>query len=517
MTIRELVAGMFSRTSSGARQGQLGLRVLGRVVLILLAAVVVTALVDLWAHGLAPWDLRPTPAAHAALASTVSRAMNNLTAMVLAFIALAVPLTANMYTPRLIDVFVTDRVNLVVLVFFMVMGAFALFSQATAVAAWAPTAQYVALAVGGITGFVILLPYYLYVLSFLDPDRIIALVAARVTDELPAVQERRRPQRIAQDRFDSRLRHLGNVILRAVDRADRDTTLRAIEALGGVLDEYDRVRDDLPDDWFDVPRERFTGASAEALDLIVSERIWVEHVALGQLLLAFQGTLARMPDAASAVSFATRRIALRTSERGHDAVLRLAVRYFNTYLRASIRKRDGHAIYDVLHQYRRLAGELCGTRPDTVAAIAAHLRYYGEFARLAGVPFVHDLVGYELAELAADAHGCSSEAFAGVLDVTLGMAADGGGARLAVSRAVLAARLADAGDIAAEARVADALRHLPVEALAAARDRIARSADAVFWEVTDRQTNLDHVPDALRPHALSVLGRAIDAAGRGAG
>src|SRR6266849_859498 len=60
-----------------------------------------------------PWhDLAATPRAGAALASTVSRAFNNLTAMVLTFIALAVPITANMYTPKLIDIFVRDKVNI---------------------------------------------------------------------------------------------------------------------------------------------------------------------------------------------------------------------------------------------------------------------------------------------------------------------------------------------------------------------------------------------------------------------
>lgn len=102
--------------------------------------------------------LEITPAATRALASTVSRAFNNLMTMVLAFIALAVPITANMYTPRLIEIFVRDRVNLVVLLFYALMGANAVFVQALGLDQWSPYVMYWLLAVSGAVGFVILIP-----------------------------------------------------------------------------------------------------------------------------------------------------------------------------------------------------------------------------------------------------------------------------------------------------------------------------------------------------------------------
>src|SRR4051812_39611479 len=66
-----------------------------------------------------PWSqLHATSRAGQGLASSVSRAFNNLTAMVLTFIALAVPITANMYTPKLIEIFVRDKINIAAMVFF---------------------------------------------------------------------------------------------------------------------------------------------------------------------------------------------------------------------------------------------------------------------------------------------------------------------------------------------------------------------------------------------------------------
>ena len=49
--------------------------------------------------------------------SPMARAYNNVLAMLLATIGLAIPLTANMHTPKLIDMFLRDRINRFVLAF----------------------------------------------------------------------------------------------------------------------------------------------------------------------------------------------------------------------------------------------------------------------------------------------------------------------------------------------------------------------------------------------------------------
>src|SRR6478672_8852824 len=54
--------------------------------------------------------------------SPMARAYNNVLAMLIATIGLAIPLTANMHTPKLIEMFLRDRVNRWVLSF-MAFGA----------------------------------------------------------------------------------------------------------------------------------------------------------------------------------------------------------------------------------------------------------------------------------------------------------------------------------------------------------------------------------------------------------
>src|SRR4051812_34752818 len=54
--------------------------------------------------------------------SPTARAYNNILAMVLATVALAIPLTANMYIAKLIDMFLRDRVNQFMLFFWAILA-----------------------------------------------------------------------------------------------------------------------------------------------------------------------------------------------------------------------------------------------------------------------------------------------------------------------------------------------------------------------------------------------------------
>src|SRR5450432_4196906 len=59
--------------------------------------------------------------------SPMARAYNNVLAMLIATIGLAIPLTANMHTPKLIEMFLKDRINRWVLSFITVGAAHVLW------------------------------------------------------------------------------------------------------------------------------------------------------------------------------------------------------------------------------------------------------------------------------------------------------------------------------------------------------------------------------------------------------
>src|SRR6185369_4073965 len=134
----------------------------------------------------------------------------------------------------------------------------AIWGQALMYDQWSPATMYTALWVSGVVGFVVLIPYYFYVLSFLDPTKIIGRVTRILHEEFDAILARVRPVPEARRRLDQEVLNLGNVILRAVDRTDRDVSLDAILGLQGVVMRYVEIAPQLPDEWFEVEPALFT-------------------------------------------------------------------------------------------------------------------------------------------------------------------------------------------------------------------------------------------------------------------
>lgn len=456
------------------------------------------------------WDsLETTSGMGKALASTVSRAFNNLLTMVLGFVSLAIPLTANMYTPKLVEIFFSDRLNIAALLFFAAMGAHAVFAQWVMFDQWAPVTHVTALWISGVIGFIVLIPYYLYVLDFLNPVTIIERVRDRIISELPKVG--REPSGELQPHVQDRIMQLGNVILRAVDRADRDVAIDAIAALEHTYLAYARIKPSLPAEWFEVRPSMFPGLSSRAIALLNRDRTWFEHRCLSQLHLAYVASLAKMPDAVGAISVVNRRLALHNVETGDDAAVALSIRYFNTFVRTALTKRDLHATYDVFHQYRGLAVELLAVRPDRSREIARHLRYYGEFARVSGLPFVFELASAEIAQIVGGAFERNSPQADEILAEFEATGQTGQSPRFAKAAALLAAQFAAADRKPQLARMRAMLASIIPETLSAARRDVAATTDPVFWEVTDRQVNLDWVEPERRDAVLAVLDEFIAA------
>lgn len=494
MTVRKL---------NGPMQ-RLALRFLGALLCGLAVLFVAEALWELWRQGVDPLSLSFDPSAARALASTVSRAFNNLLAMVLSFVAIAIPITANMYTPKLVEIFFTDRVNQAVLSFYAAMGAHAIYCQSVFVDGWTPDIHVWVLSTSGVFGFVVVIPYYVYVLDFLNPSTIIRRVRERVTDQFGQIPAEG-PFSDSRRRLDDRILQLGNVVLRAVDRSDRDVALEAIRALDDSLIAYSKVKPRLPDVWYRVERERFPGRSDEAMELLHSERTWVEHKTLLQLYLAYEAALAKMPDAVSAISLINGRVGLRASAVRDDAVLTLAIRFFNTFVRAAIAKRDVHAVFDVLHEYRTLAVDLLATRSEHVVEIGRHFRYYAGLARDAGMTFIQELTAADFAEVVRAAYERDAVVAPRLFDAFTALCEEGRGPRFAKSQAMLHASLEALGRQEECARLRRLLTTARTEDLQTATADIEGTGNPVFWEVTDRQVNLDFVPEGERENVLAVL------------
>ena len=117
--------------------------------------------------------------------SPMARAYNNLLAMLIATIGLAIPLTANMHTPKLIEMFLRDRLNQTILIFGAFGAANVLFIDYIIGPGFAPVWAIRFAVLGVLFGWTILIPYFFYVVRFVDPSNILLRLKQRVLDTGP--------------------------------------------------------------------------------------------------------------------------------------------------------------------------------------------------------------------------------------------------------------------------------------------------------------------------------------------
>ena len=447
--------------------------------------------------------------------SPMARAYNNVLAMLLATIGLAIPLTANMHTPKLIDMFLRDRTNQVMLGLFAFGAGHVLWVDYVIGPKFAPMWAFRLAVVGAVLGWAALIPYFFYVVRFLDPSNILARLKAQIERVVEDAAAGRREPDAAQDAVHERLYQVGTLILKALDRADRSVALEGIWAFKRLLDHYGRHKARMPAAWFKIDRKDFVGLSGEALELLNEERTWFEQKALTQLFFCYQSALSKASDVISSVSDATRVIASQDAARNDERALALAVRFFNNYLREAIKKKDVHAIYDLFYQYRVLGRDACD-RPALLRQIAHYFRVYAAAAAAAGLDFVPQLCAFDLGSLtrsAFEAHSPAAPDLLGEVCALKHVSPSGAPLPLVVKAKVkLGAFLVEAGLAAEAARLRDDLAGLPADALAAVEHDLVTLAERAFWEVTDRQVNLEWVPPERRPHVTTFVAQVRAAA-----
>jgi hypothetical protein len=455
-------------------------------------------------------DLQFTPSMIRSVTSPIARAYNNTLALILTFIGLAIPITANMYTPKLIEIFVRDKVNLFVLCLYAVLTAHSILAVTLSFDKYAGVIPFWITFIGAIVGWTMILPYYFYVLGFLNPTTIIQRVKGTLIDSIRAASKARGSDiREAQDQVNNRITHLGSVLLRAVDRADRDVAIDAVKAHVDVLRQLRDVKKKMDGKFFDVGDEILVGMSRAAVNFVVQSQIWIEQKLLGQMILAFNGALGKMPDGVSSLSDAVKVIADEEARRGSPEALDLQIRVLNTFLREALKKKDTFSIYNVLYNYKSLAKKLLDDRPDKVPELARHLKYYAEFSRIQGVPFIYELTGYELGDIAEYAYDHRAKQAEEVLEVLLALEGAGASVRLVKARVILGSYfLQREKEYSAElARIVTSLEGVPVALLAQARKEITATTSRIFWEVTDRGINLDYVDDERKKHVYALFDR----------
>lgn len=468
-------------------------------------------------------DVALTHDAHRGLVATLTRphvgsalqAVAGLPEVVVAVLGIAitvvsiiVELASSRYTGRIADLFIKDPVNFLALGIFVVTSVHCMWVLLEFDPPFEPiVGASVTLGLSTVS-ILLLLPYFAYVFHFLGPDQVVERLRQHTSQVIAGAHGKRGDDLDEQKRLSvGAIEQLADMALHAIEKKDKGIAMAGVEALRKITTVYLDVKQRLPADWFIVRgatanNPDFVSMSAEVLEDLAARRTWVEMKLLRQYHSIYGEALNRMRDINYLVAINTRLIAEAAAARKDGEVLQLAIKFFNTFLRATVNARDVRTAYNVLNQYRVLAEFLLTNGEEPRASeIAGYFKYYGQLAFGSGLSFVLETVAYDLCTLNELAFDVRSPARDRLLEVFLQVDKESETTvQEAALRGVRKAQVKLAtyylfhGDEAAARRIYEDMRDERPERLASIRDELESVESKEFWEVIDRVQNFDYLP-----------------------
>lgn len=454
--------------------------------------------------------------------NTNAAALTTAMAVLIALVLLTVQLAAQRYSFSVIDIFVHDRVNAILVGLFIITIVFNLWLGLVLKETYIP--PFATLVAMGLTTlcFGLLPPYILYLFDAIRADRILDHVQERFIEATaPAdnlVMLDRRHAMAAR-----RMYQMGDIAQTAVSLGDSAVARHSVWVMFWAASQYLERKSSLPPAWFAVDERRYLGRHELIAQEIEQSRIWVEAQILDELREVFVATLNRHHDVNATVAVVARQLGEKAIERDDAGLISCILKYINTFLRAAINQGDVRAGYHVLHQYRLLADFALERRPDLAVKIADRISYYGDAATGGPLLWMSAAAAYDLRILAelAQARGATDEVVAAIIgnvaDTIHRGEARSSPALLQIYKMAIAlgGYFLHFGEDDDVQTLAALLAGTPEATLRRASAELTVVDDPSFWELTDRVVNFDYVEPSVRTRLPEFIGLVLQASATG--
>ncbi|MBN2344665.1 MAG: DUF2254 domain-containing protein [Deltaproteobacteria bacterium] len=428
-------------------------------------------------------------------------------------VAIIVELASNRYTARITDLFMSSGVNITILGFFVVTGMLCLWVTVTTGShqmvphvGSSVTIIFVAICL------LLLLPYFAFVFNFLNPHNIIDRMAGSVFSAITSGgSDEHQPVRMKKHTVRG-IEQLADVASGAIESKDKVVCMHAVDALGRLACDYLDTKSELNESWFTLTtdvRENpdFVSMQKDVLTKIEQKHYWLEMKILRQFQMLYGESLNRMRDINYLLAINTRKIAERALQNDDEAIVALCVKFFNTYMRATINAKDVRTAYNILNQYRLLAQNVLENHKALIAIdIAKRFKYYGQLGFSMGLPFVLETAAYDLCDLNEMAYKLDTPAKQQLLDIFLDVdkEAEENHSMEASLRGVRKAQiklatfyLVEGAEELAKCIFNDMKDEIPSR-LSSIREELKNIKTKEFWEINDRGINFDYLESDRR-------------------
>lgn len=437
--------------------------------------------------------------------------------IVITVVSIVVQLAATRYTPRIADMFFRDRTNLAVLTFFVIACINAVWVSVSVTRSFLPHVSIIFTMVLVTASLLLMVPYFAYVFDFLDPDQVVGRIQEQAVASATPERVNAAELALRQRRALVGVEQLSDIAVNAVSQKDKAIAGGSVDAVKDLVVTYLSKKESISHTWFSISpwlrqNPDFVSLARESVDDLADKHLWLEWKALRQYQSIYNESLGEMPDINHLIAINTRYIGEAAIDARDTEALNLAVKFFNTYLRATLNKQQVRTAYNVLNQYRQLAERAMAMgQQHLVEEVAFYFKYYGQIAHGMDLGFVTETVAYDLATLCERAFAQEAPSHDSVLRMLLELDKEAEsqaqetmlrGVRKA--QAKLASFYLTGGGEEFARRIFTDMKDERPERLRSIRDELLRIETKDYWEVIDRGTNFDYV-DGTRKAQLKVF------------
>lgn len=381
------------------------------VLLILLLRVIAPAL---------PWLLSPERIQNQGtlheFVGTLAQVLSGVLGFTISVVAIVVQLSASR-SPKVTELFLKEKVNFLIISFLIVANLVSVWTSLVLSVSEKPLALILLNLILGTLSFLVLIPYFIFVFNFLQPVSIIHRIEQQfrqtITRPLTDTQIA-----IAHRQCLSTLDEFKNIATSSIQQRETPILLEALDSLKNTAMFYGAYKSHLVKDWFiftpSIHRDPdFVSLETVTINEIETQQTWLEVKIFRQYQSIFSDSLNYFREACYIVAINTREIAEQALRQNDSQIAHLAIKFFNTYLRAVITIPDIRTAYTLVKEYRLLAeaalNESNVLRRETtepawtssiVLDIARHFRYYCFLAYKAELVFLPETFAADLAVLA---------------------------------------------------------------------------------------------------------------------
>jgi hypothetical protein len=360
----------------------------------LLAAVSIAFLAALGLFGYLESDL--TGFFSGGLAS-VNRIINQLLTVVLTAIALVIPLSSNLYSPKLVRLFLSHP--LIVAGLSIVIFTQTLCLVTLMIGPEHLSYQVLAFCCYGFTLICLagLLPFLYFVSFFLRPDFFVPLLAKRARKHIDRWGEGELVPEHGEAVFDT-ADMIANIALTGMHRGDKQLVLLCVHALHELLICFIKQVNDDHKGNEGMPAFFVSGLVREAQEYLREKQIWPEAYMLAKIIEVVEHTDVKHHQILAEIAqllVASHAVAVADHREDH---IEIHTMVFNALMRNSIEEKDLRKFQNLSYHFRLIIETLVYD-PMWMEEAVRHLVHYGKLADAQGMPVAYKTVIYDIGEL----------------------------------------------------------------------------------------------------------------------